>query len=198
MQCCLPVGWVKQTTGVSTTQGKGIMKRTVYLSGNTLNEPGKDKSSDNSGDGDGDAKKTKKEDGKAAVKEPAWKQPEIGDVRVRWQMITPQVVSIIGMHGGDGVLEPWLGPKPAKITAERSQESVFLLRSGSLGISSLVATAMDRNAGEATEQRMFGFGTMTMGSFLYCHFMQYTTDYADVIAYVRRPSIWLADACALT
>lgn len=161
-----------QVTGTSTAKGKGILKRTVYISGNTL-----DDAAGKSEDGKDDAKD------KAAG--PPWKQPEIGDLRVRWEMITPQTVSILGAYGGDGVVEPWLGPGEVKVTAEKSVESVFLLRSGSLSISEIVASMVARNSGEAWEQRMFGFGTMTMGSFLFCHFMEYNTDYADIMAHVR-------------
>ena len=174
----------EQVKGVSSAKGAGIMKRTVYLSGNTL-EDGK---SSDSGDGTKTQGKDVDKDKGAQAKGKPWKAPEIGDLRVRWEMVTPQVVSILGAHGGDGVLEPWLGPGEKKVTAEQSYESVFLLRSGSLGISDLVASVVDRNAGEAWEQRMFGFGTMTMGSFLFCHFMEYTTDYADIVEHVCFPA----------
>eukprot|EP01043_Picozoa_sp_COSAG02_P023241 COSAG02_NODE_1236_length_13732_cov_5.596787_4_plen_230_part_00 len=161
-----------QVAGTSSAKGKGVLKRTVYISGNTLD--------DNAG---------KAKDGKDEVEDkaagPPWKQPEIGDLRVRWEMITPQTVSILGAYGGDGVVEPWLGPGDVKVTPEKSLESVFLLRSGSFGISELVSSMVARNANEAWDQRMFGFGTMTMGSFLFCHFMEYTTDYADIVAHVR-------------
>lgn len=173
---------LEQIVGPSTAKGKGVLKRTVYISGNTLEEDGKSGDSADSAKtpGQGEEKDKEKRTGNA----PPWKHPEIGDLRVRWEMITPQVVSILGAHVGGGVLEPWLGPGEAKVTADRSLESVFLLRSGSLGISDLVAAMVARNSGEAWEQRMFGFGTMTMGSFLYCHFMEYTTDYADLVANV--------------
>lgn len=176
---------LEQVVGPSTAKGKGVMKRTVYISGNTLEKDGKSGSSGDAAKTPGQGDDKDQDQDKGAGKGPPWKHPEIGDLRVRWEMITPQVVSILGAHVGDGVLEPWLGPGEAKVTADRSLESVFLLRSGSLGISDLVAAMVARNSGEAWEQRMFGFGTMTMGSFLYCHFMEYTTDYADLVAHVR-------------
>ena len=74
-------------------------------------------------------------------------------MRVRWEMITPQTVSVLAMHDGDGGLAPWLGPNAGTVTAKQSQEAIYLLKSGSLDISGMIASAMERNSGEAWEQR---------------------------------------------
>ena len=169
-----------QSGAGSTPKGRGAFKRTVYLSGNTLKSKDADGNLVEQPTETDDAAPTKD----AAEKPPPWKQPEVGDVRVRWEMITPQTVSVLAMHDGDGGLAPWLGPNAGTVTAKQSQEAIYLLKSGSLDISGMIASAMERNSGEAWEQRLFGFGTLTMGSFLYCHFMEHSTDYADWMVFL--------------
>ena len=169
-----------QSGAGSTPKGRGAFKRTVYLSGNTLKSKDADGNLVEQPTETDDAAPTKD----PAEKPPPWKQPEVGDVRVRWEMITPQTVSVLAMHDGDGGLAPWLGPNAGTVTAKHSQEAIYLLKSGSLDISGMIASAMERNSGEAWEQRLFGFGTLTMGSFLYCHFMEHSTDYADWMVFL--------------
>eukprot|EP01048_Picozoa_sp_COSAG05_P019047 COSAG05_NODE_2901_length_2526_cov_2.026370_1_plen_73_part_00 len=69
------------------------------------------------------------------------------------------------MHAENGVLKPWFGNNAGD--ANESHRAVHMIRSGTFDCNSMIATAMHRTGKEAWEHRMFGFGTMTMGSFLY-------------------------------
>lgn len=139
-----------------------ILKRSVYISGKTL----KNRAGEPTGT-------------KAFL---PWKSPQIGDLRVRWEVVSPQTVSIMSMHSGGGALSAWAGINASSDQSVGSREVVHMLRSGTTDCSAMVAYAQTRVGSESWEHRMFGFGTMTMGSFLYCHFMEYTTDFADVIS----------------
>jgi hypothetical protein len=71
----------------------------------------------------------------------------------------------MSMHAGDGEFKPWLGGQQSKPNA--ATEVVHVLHGGSMSCDAMVAAAQQRSGSESWEQRMFGFGTMTMGSFLY-------------------------------
>jgi len=74
-------------------------------------------------------------------------------------------VSIVSMHTENGHLKPWLENHAGSPNTAR--HAVHMIRSGALDCESMIATAKHRTGNEAWEHRMFGFGTMTMGSFLY-------------------------------